>query len=144
MFQVCFFTDFLSELFAFFADNVKNNIKMGKGLGYVRLTVPGRNELSNLPTVLQIGGKTVEDIIEGINSEVATKASTSAVAAKCDLSVIAPAYDATDTYAEGAVVTHDGKLYECSSAIETAEEFNADHWTQTTVVELIAALASGD
>lgn len=126
---------------------------MGKGLGYVRLTVPGRNELSNLPTVLQIGGKTVEDIIEGINSGVATKASASTVAekadatallTKCDLSVIASAYDATDTYAEGAVVTHDGKLYECSSAIETAEEFNADHWTQTTVVELIAALSSGE
>ena len=37
---------------------------MGKGLGYNRLTVPGRAELMNLPVVLQIGGKNIEDYVK--------------------------------------------------------------------------------
>lgn len=42
---------------------------MGKGLGYVRLTVPGRPELGDLTAVIKIGGVLLEDVIEKINAD---------------------------------------------------------------------------
>lgn len=50
------------------------------------------------------------------------------------MGMIADPYDATATYAVGAFVTHDNKLYKCSTAIETAEAWTAAHWTQTTIM----------
>lgn len=41
---------------------------MGKGLGYTRMTVKGRPELSNVPVVIQVGGKLLDDILEAIES----------------------------------------------------------------------------
>lgn len=38
-------------------------------------------------------------------------------------------YDATKTYAVGAVVWYDKNYYICKTAIETAEAWNANHWT---------------
>ena len=35
-------------------------------------------------------------------------------------------------YAVGDWCTHDGKLYQCSTAIATAEDWNAEHWTLKT------------
>ena len=55
------------------------------------------------------------------------------------LAIFAPAYSATSTYAEGALVTHGNKLYACSTAIETAEEWTAAHWTETTISEQLAS-----
>ena len=55
------------------------------------------------------------------------------------LAIFAPAYSATSTYAEGALVTHGNKLYACSTAIETAEEWTAAHWTETTISAQLAA-----
>ena len=49
------------------------------------------------------------------------------------VSSIAPAYDASSTYAVGEKVMYDGKLYECSTAITTAEAWNASHWSAITV-----------
>lgn len=49
------------------------------------------------------------------------------------VSSIAPAYNASSTYAVGEKVMYDGKLYECSTAITTAEAWNASHWSAITV-----------
>ncbi len=49
----------------------------------------------------------------------------------------APAYDATATYAVGDICTYGGAMYECNTAIETAEEWNSAHWTETDVSSLI-------
>ena len=40
------------------------------------------------------------------------------------------AYSSSNTYALGAVHTHDGATYRCISAISTAEAWNAAHWTE--------------
>lgn len=44
-----------------------------------------------------------------------------------------PTYHNVFTYALGDVVIYDGKLYQCISAIETAEEWTNAHWQQVAV-----------
>lgn len=46
---------------------------------------------------------------------------------------LAPAYSASSTYAVGDIVLKDGQLYECNTAITTAEAWTAAHWTAVTV-----------
>lgn len=55
-------------------------------------------------------------------------------------SAIAPEYDSTATYAIGDAVMHDGLRYECSTAISTAEEWDSDHWTETSVEDAIGGV----
>jgi len=55
---------------------------------------------------------------------------------KASHDLIADEYDATKTYNVGDVVLHDGFLYECNTAIGTAEEWDPTHWTQVKVTEL--------
>lgn len=51
---------------------------------------------------------------------------------------IAEAFSASSTYAIGDVVIGpDGKLYQCTTAVETAGEWDATDWTQTTIPEVI-------
>lgn len=45
----------------------------------------------------------------------------------------AAVYDPTKTYAVGEYVVYDGALYVCTTAVTTAEEWDADKWTETTV-----------
>ena len=47
---------------------------------------------------------------------------------------IAPNYNATSTYKVGDYVSYQGKFYKCTTAIETAEAWNSEHWSETTVV----------
>lgn len=47
--------------------------------------------------------------------------------------VIAPEYDATQTYAVGDLVMYRSVLYRCTAAITTPEEWTAAHWTATRV-----------
>lgn len=49
------------------------------------------------------------------------------------------AYDNTATYAKGRYCIHNGGLYKCTTAINTAEEWNAAHWTATTVEAELAS-----
>ena len=56
------------------------------------------------------------------------------------LAAFAPAYDNTAIYALGDLCVNEGVLYACSTAIDTAEDFDADHWTATTIAAVIAAL----
>lgn len=46
---------------------------------------------------------------------------------------IAPDYNATSTYKVGDYVSYQGKFYKCTTAIETAEAWNSEHWSETTV-----------
>ena len=43
---------------------------------------------------------------------------------------IAATYDATATYAKGAYAIYNSVVYECISAISTAEAWNSEHWRQ--------------
>ena len=54
---------------------------------------------------------------------------------------LAPEYSATATYPAGSYVIHDGVLYTNPNAINTAEDWNPAHWTQTTVAEMMANAA---
>lgn len=56
--------------------------------------------------------------------------------------VLAPAFDDSQTYALGAFCTYDVdgtgvKLYRCSRAVTTADEFDPDDWTAMTVIDAI-------
>ena len=51
---------------------------------------------------------------------------------------ISDAYDNTKTYAVGDTCIYNNVLYKCTTAITTAEDFDATHWTATTVAELVA------
>ena len=55
----------------------------------------------------------------------------------------APAYDATATYAVGDVCTYRGVLYQCSTAISTAEAWTAAHWTAISIASLINGAING-
>lgn len=47
----------------------------------------------------------------------------------------APLYDAEATYAVGDRVRYSWYIYECNTAITTAEAWNADHWTQLPAIQ---------
>lgn len=55
------------------------------------------------------------------------------VNAKSDLTNVAPTYDNTLTYTIGEVVSYNGKIYRCTTAITTPEDFDSTHWTETSV-----------
>lgn len=56
--------------------------------------------------------------------------------------LIADEYDATATYALGDYVIYNNKLYECTTAITTAEAWNSAHWTETKVMESFQPIPS--
>ena len=56
--------------------------------------------------------------------------------------MIADAYSAESTYAVGDYCTHGGKLYVCSTAISTAEEWTEAHWTETVLGDDVTDLKS--
>lgn len=61
-------------------------------------------------------------------------------------SAIADQYDSTATYAVGDYCIKDGLLYKCTTAISTAEAWNAGHWESTAVTDEfgdISGLPSG-
>ena len=53
---------------------------------------------------------------------------------------MATAYSASSTYAVGDMVLHDGQLYECSTAIATAEAWTAAHWTAVVIGDELTSL----
>lgn len=54
----------------------------------------------------------------------------------------ADAYDKTATYSVGDYVIYENSLYKCNTAILTAEEWDATHWTQVNVAEELLAILS--
>lgn len=51
---------------------------------------------------------------------------------------LAPDYDSTSTYAVGDWCIYNGTLYQCNTAIPTAEAFDPTHWTAKKVVDAFA------
>ena len=52
-----------------------------------------------------------------------------AIAGKANLASLAPEYSATSAYSVGAIVYHDGNIYQCKTAIaDGGEAWNAEHW----------------
>lgn len=49
--------------------------------------------------------------------------------------IVADEYDPTKTYAVGDYCLYDLALYQCNTAITTAEAFNSTHWTQVNVAD---------
>lgn len=97
--------------------------------------------LSNKPKINNVtltGNKTTSQLHLASGEELKELETT--VGTKANLSIIAPDYNNNSTYAVGDLAIKSGKLYKCSTAIETAETWNAEHWTETTVAALIAAL----
>lgn len=67
-----------------------------------------------------------------------------AVATKTDQIVIAPEFDAeSGVYAVGDLVMYEGKLYEFTSAHETAGDWNAEEVSEKTVSDEIDTVKSG-
>lgn len=67
-----------------------------------------------------------------------------AVATKTDQAVIAPEFDAeSGIYAIGDLVMHEGKLYEFTTAHETAGDWNLEEVTEKTVADEVDSLKSG-
>lgn len=54
----------------------------------------------------------------------------------------AGAYDETSTYAVGDYVVYEHNLYVCNTAISTAEEWTAAHWTQISVADELLNVAT--
>lgn len=50
------------------------------------------------------------------------------------------AYDSTSTYAVGDYVVYQHDLYVCNTAISTAEDWTAAHWTQTDIGSVLESL----
>lgn len=53
---------------------------------------------------------------------------------------VAAEYSSSATYAVGDYCLHNGQLYECNTAISTAEAWTAAHWTAVTVGKEISGL----
>lgn len=53
------------------------------------------------------------------------------------------AYDDTATYSVGDLCIYNNTLYKCTTAITTAEAWNASHWTATSIADEISELKSG-
>ena len=51
---------------------------------------------------------------------------------------LAPAYNASSTYAVGDLVTYSGKLYKCIVAVTAQEAFNINKWDDVTTSEVYA------
>lgn len=53
------------------------------------------------------------------------------------------AYDDTSTYTVGDLCIYNNALYKCTTAITTAEAWNASHWTATSIADEISELNTG-
>ena len=54
-----------------------------------------------------------------------------------------PEYSSSSTYAVGDLVMHEAELYECSTAITTAEEWTPAHWEAKSLAEIISEADPG-
>ena len=82
--------------------------------------------------------KAIENIVSGIIPGGSITADMIADGAIVQLGALlavaaAAAYDPEGSYAVGDYCTHGGKLHKCNTAIPSGEEWNAEHWTETTI-----------
>lgn len=92
--------------------------------------------------------KAVGDALDEVNTELSSitddveqlQEDSSGYAASTS---IAPEYSPSGIYAVGDYCMHDGALYRCTTAIATAEAWNASHWTADNVKNIADGL-NGD
>lgn len=76
--------------------------------------------------------------LNGLQDQIITDEET--LAAKAGQGSLAEAYSASSTYAVGDLCTHEGSLYQCTTAIPTAEEWNAAHWEAVIIGDEVTRL----
>lgn len=138
-----------------------------QAFGLVVQAIPKKPNANELIYVMTDGVIDMEDIVSGYGSELSKAAMTAlsgihvfkagkrinpadeddeiaALSANIQaiFDMIADSYDKTSTYAVGEYCVHNSKLYICSTAIGTAETWNAEHWTETTVMDELVTLAT--
>lgn len=96
-----------------------------------KIKLPNNTEYTIVPEILQNSGYQVslptltEDSTIALTSDLDSRVSTSFLKA--------PDYSSSSTYYTSQRVVHDGRLYVCTTAIQTAEEWNEEHWTEITI-----------
>jgi len=105
----------------------------------------GYAETSEAWAVGQINGEDVPstaDQYQNNASYYADQAASAASSAAAQAS-LAPAYDNTATYEVGDYCLYSGQLYECTTAITTAEAWDSTHWTAVTVGGELSTVKDG-
>lgn len=77
---------------------------------------------------------TVEDIKGILTQDVAGNLTSEILNLRTALGLNNNTYDVTKTYAVGDMIIKDHTIYECTTAIKTAEEWNSDHWTIVPII----------
>ncbi len=54
---------------------------------------------------------------------------------KANIGTASDTYDKTKTYAVNDIVIHDGLLYQCTTAVTTAEEFDISKWGKISILD---------
>ena len=107
--------------------------------------------LDELLTDLNLNMITISNDVEGLKSNavrfdtVQNKSAAQKLQARentdsAGIASLATAYSPSARYAVGDMVTYDGKLYTCKTAITTAEAWNNSHWTEVTVGDQLSDL----
>lgn len=58
--------------------------------------------------------------------------------------VVAQTFSSNNTYAVGTYCTYQGQIYKCTTAVETAGDFDASDWTAVNVSDDLAGLISAE
>ena len=119
------------------ADNPTfSNAVLSVGIGVDTNTVAAINALVESGDELPIGGvTTVGALLLAIAAAVAVLRRS-----KLSATSAAPAFSTETVYTKGDHVTHDGTLYECTSPVQSAGEWNASNWTLTDMTSPDATL----
>ena len=144
------FTDFQTVIDAAFLNGIQDQViadetdlankvdkVTGKGLSTQDFTTALKNKLQALPMAetldTELDGKV--DKVEG--KGLSTNDLTNDRATKLDSlpGNVVDAYSSLETYAVGDYVLFNDKMYQCISTIETAEEWNADHWEEAKLTD---------
>jgi len=113
-------------------DIFENNLfKVGDNVYVINLEVPDR-WISQV-SIIQNEFKIYFDKLETSKVDLDNYATKTEVNAKSDLTNVAPTYDSTLTYTIGEVVSYNGKIYKCTTAITTPESWDSTHWELTSV-----------
>lgn len=103
-----------------------------------------RTRIINLPeaTTLDSSMNFVEDSADGSGTRRVTYDTLKGAINQEGAANLAPAYSNAATYNVGDLCTYQGKLYSCSTAISTAEDWTAAHWTVTNMATDVSQLKS--
>lgn len=115
-----------------------NKIKAATGAAEVGVSKINGMQAENVQKALEELRKAIDDSVSGIipgGSITADMIQDGAIVQLGALLAVAAAaaYDPEGSYAVGNYCTNGGKLHKCGTPIDSGEEWNAEHWTETTV-----------